>query len=297
MHAFNCALLITGALVVGAVADSARASCPGDLNGDGIVDAADIAAILANWGAPEGDLDGDGVVGGADIGLLLSGWGACAPPCEGYESMNYQGTLVGGAGSPFPPVLISGTVNVLPSSEPQGALIFVVDGTLVFFTLGQGTGTLSFDDGNVYLPSEGPVDLILIDGLPYLIEDVLQEFHDVMANPISPSQWSLASRAALLLSALVETQPYCCNLQASLEEATDLSFAYWAKIGAFSLGGAVVARAVDGCDDFDGCGPSGSTQIGKFAMPCQTTDDLCTKDQFAGPEATFDAVLGLWKGQ
>jgi len=237
------------------------------------------------------------VVGGADIGILLSGWGACAPACDGYETMNYSGTFVGGAGSPFPPVLISGTVNVLPSGEPQGALIFVSDGTLTFFTIGQGTATFSFDEGNVYLPSEAPVDVILIDGLPYLISDVLQEFHDSIANPISPSQWPLASKAALLLAALVETQPYCCNLQGSLEQATDLSFAYWAKLGAFSLGGAVVARAVDGCDDFDGCGPGGSTAVGKFQMPCQTTDDLCTDDKFAGAEATFDAVLGLWEGQ
>ncbi|MBL9150291.1 MAG: hypothetical protein JNM94_16500 [Phycisphaerae bacterium] len=48
---------------------------PGDLTGDGAVDAADLAALLGAWGgvAP-GDLDGDGTVGATDLGLLLGAW-------------------------------------------------------------------------------------------------------------------------------------------------------------------------------------------------------------------------------
>ena len=51
-----------------------------DLNGDGVVDGADMGLLLAMWGvcADPGncpaDLNGDGVVNGADIGLLLVGW-------------------------------------------------------------------------------------------------------------------------------------------------------------------------------------------------------------------------------
>ncbi len=55
--------------------------CPGDFNGDGLVNGADFGGLLAAWGAcpapcPE-DLNGDGQVGGADVGLLLAVWGAC----------------------------------------------------------------------------------------------------------------------------------------------------------------------------------------------------------------------------
>lgn len=52
----------------------------GDLDGNGIVDGADLGFLLASWGpcAPGGpcdaDLTGDGVVDGADLGLLLAAW-------------------------------------------------------------------------------------------------------------------------------------------------------------------------------------------------------------------------------
>lgn len=47
---------------------------PADLNGDGFVDAIDLATLLAGWGTPVGDIDGDSVVGSGDLAVLLSGW-------------------------------------------------------------------------------------------------------------------------------------------------------------------------------------------------------------------------------
>ncbi len=48
----------------------------GDLNGDGVVDGADLGILLNNWGGDGvGDLNGDGVVDGADLGILLNNWG------------------------------------------------------------------------------------------------------------------------------------------------------------------------------------------------------------------------------
>jgi hypothetical protein len=53
----------------------------GDINGDGIVDGADLGLLLIDWGACpvkgpcDGDLNGDGAVNGADLGLLLLNWG------------------------------------------------------------------------------------------------------------------------------------------------------------------------------------------------------------------------------
>jgi FAD/FMN-containing dehydrogenase len=48
-----------------------------DLNGDGVVDGADLGALLSQWGAQGGpaDLNGDGVVDGVDLGKMLAGWG------------------------------------------------------------------------------------------------------------------------------------------------------------------------------------------------------------------------------
>ena len=54
--------------------------CVGDLNGDALVDGADLTVLLGAWGPCAGcpsDLDGDGVVDGADVTVLLSAWGTC----------------------------------------------------------------------------------------------------------------------------------------------------------------------------------------------------------------------------
>lgn len=54
--------------------------CIGDLNGDGVVSASDLPALLNAWGASglnPADLDGDGFVGPADVAELLSYWGSC----------------------------------------------------------------------------------------------------------------------------------------------------------------------------------------------------------------------------
>jgi len=46
-----------------------------DLNGDGRVDAADLAILLNQWGTSgSADIDHDGIVGGSDLGALLNAW-------------------------------------------------------------------------------------------------------------------------------------------------------------------------------------------------------------------------------
>ncbi len=54
-------------------------ACPADLDGNGVVDGADLGQLLGAWGTanPAADLNGDGIVDGADLGILLGGWGSC----------------------------------------------------------------------------------------------------------------------------------------------------------------------------------------------------------------------------
>ncbi|MFQ5806503.1 MAG: hypothetical protein ACE5I3_08640 [Phycisphaerae bacterium] len=65
--------------------DALVLACPGDLDGDGDVDLADLAQLLANYGMTEGatyedgDLDGDGDVDLTDLAALLSVYGAACP--------------------------------------------------------------------------------------------------------------------------------------------------------------------------------------------------------------------------
>jgi hypothetical protein len=50
------------------------AANPADLNGDGVVDGADLGLLLGAWGTAEADLNGDGATDGADLGILLAAW-------------------------------------------------------------------------------------------------------------------------------------------------------------------------------------------------------------------------------
>lgn len=62
--------------VAGALCE-APPRAPGDVDGDGVVGAADLAAVLAAWGTAEAaaDLDGNGVVDGSDLAVVLGHWG------------------------------------------------------------------------------------------------------------------------------------------------------------------------------------------------------------------------------
>lgn len=53
--------------------------CPADLDGNGAVDAGDLATLLGAWGGTGGaaDLDGNGSVDAGDLATLLGAWGPC----------------------------------------------------------------------------------------------------------------------------------------------------------------------------------------------------------------------------
>ncbi len=63
--------------------ESEASACPADVNGDGAVNASDLAELLAAWGVcPAGancpaDIDADGGVGATDLSILLSNWNSC----------------------------------------------------------------------------------------------------------------------------------------------------------------------------------------------------------------------------
>lgn len=56
---------------------AAVVACPADLDGNGGVDASDIAILLGGWGGSSTDVDGNGVTDAADLAVLLGSWGAC----------------------------------------------------------------------------------------------------------------------------------------------------------------------------------------------------------------------------
>lgn len=63
--------------------------CVGDLNGNGAVDATDLAVLLGAWGSgTAADLNLDGVVNATDLALVLGAWGPCATSdcCDAHGS-------------------------------------------------------------------------------------------------------------------------------------------------------------------------------------------------------------------
>ena len=73
---FSVTTLVTVLLEGTSMSGTYEASAvPGDLNGDGVVNGADLGLLLAQFGGPgSGDFDGSGTVNGGDLGLLLSYW-------------------------------------------------------------------------------------------------------------------------------------------------------------------------------------------------------------------------------
>ncbi len=67
--------------IVGPGAITVLAPCASDLNGDGVVDTADLGALIAQFGTPGtgADLNNDNIVDTADLGILIGEFGAICP--------------------------------------------------------------------------------------------------------------------------------------------------------------------------------------------------------------------------
>ncbi|MFO0873330.1 MAG: hypothetical protein U0575_05090 [Phycisphaerales bacterium] len=273
----------------------------GDLNKDCTIDGADLGLLLGAWGATDSvaDLNQDGVVDGGDLGTLLAGWGPCPLECSGYASINVSGEIVGGPGRALPLTVVSGTVDVLPSGEPQGALFMVFQGGAdVVVNLALADVTVLADAHVVTFPANGPPQWASIDGVPMSIPAMLTSFQYDLSSGVTPDAWSTAGRAVLSLAALADLDAFCCDLTMALADATTQSKLFWCKIGTVSVGGSIVAMAQLGCDVMTSeCSGGPTTPIGKFPMPCDALDLVCVDGGFAGPNATFDSVLGVWLGQ
>ena len=76
-------------------------SCTGDIFANGIVDGADLGAMLSYWGprtsdpfSIASDINSDGIINGGDLGLLLSNWGPCSASISGITPT--EGCFLGG---------------------------------------------------------------------------------------------------------------------------------------------------------------------------------------------------------
>jgi formylglycine-generating enzyme required for sulfatase activity len=159
-----CAAVASGLLALPAMAQS----CVGDLFPNGIVDGADLGAMLSYWGprtsdpySIAADLDGNGVINGADLGLVLSNWGPCAATVTGLAPTegcfvggtpititgSYLGTVTAVTVGGVPATNVVATLNQITATTPAGAL----GPAVVRVTTAAGTVTAS--QSFTYMPA------------------------------------------------------------------------------------------------------------------------------------------------
>lgn len=135
----SCSIASAGAAFAGV-----GCTCPGDFDGNAVVDGADLGVLLAGWGQPGTDLNGDGTTNGADLGIMLAGWGFCGAPANDLCS-NAQTLPIGTAPVSVPFCTLSATSSspALPLSDCDNATGAQNDVWFQFVAEGDGTIELS----------------------------------------------------------------------------------------------------------------------------------------------------------
>jgi formylglycine-generating enzyme required for sulfatase activity/subtilisin-like proprotein convertase family protein len=108
----------------------------GDLNLDGLVDGADLGALLSVWGnGGLGDLDGDGTAGGSDLGIILAHWGeAPLPPPTLASVAPPSGPAAGGTEITLTGTNLLGAISVTVGGIAASGVQVVNSTTVTAFT-------------------------------------------------------------------------------------------------------------------------------------------------------------------
>jgi hypothetical protein len=157
--AFSIALTASAAVAGG---DS---TCPGEVNGDGIVDVQDLLQVIGEWGCAgcPSDVNGDGVTDINDLLIVLGDWG-----CE---------TVTG------PQTTLSGVVTNLWTGDPiEGASVTVGLEELTTNQDGEYSGVFPIGQYTVVFEADNYIeyeeDIILFPDVP--------AFLDVALEPVAP---------------------------------------------------------------------------------------------------------------
>jgi len=141
---FQICILSLVALIIGVAAPRVNAQCTGDIYPNGLVDAADLAQLLADWGPCtncSGDIDLDGAVTGNDLGQLLGGWGPCAPFIASVAPA--QGTIIGGTPITILGAYFTGATSVSIGGALATNLVVVSSTTIKAVTPAHAAGSVS----------------------------------------------------------------------------------------------------------------------------------------------------------
>ena len=154
------------AVVSLAIALTASAQCPSDLNGDGFVNGDDLGTMLGAWGPCVGsscpaDLNADGSVDGDDLGTLLGGWGSCATvPTWATLIEAYPDPAVVHDATLRAAITATGLAWRVRDTETQIELVLIPPGT---FQRGCSVSNAHLCSGN-----EGPIHTVTLTNAFYI---------------------------------------------------------------------------------------------------------------------------------
>lgn len=152
ISSFRASTLLSATLL-GGIGGEAHAGnvcpCLGDLTGNGIVDGADIAIVLGNWGACANcglcaaDITGNCVVDGNDLAIVLGAWGPCAqlPPNDLCSNATVVTGFTGSA-NPFCTIGATSSGPAISGCSVPG--ISEISNDVWFRVTAPVTGTLQF---------------------------------------------------------------------------------------------------------------------------------------------------------
>jgi formylglycine-generating enzyme required for sulfatase activity len=137
-------------------------SCTGDIFANGVVNGADLGAMLSYWGprtsdpfSVASDINGDGIINGGDLGALLSNWGPCAASISGViptEGCFVGGTAITITGSYLGTATTVVTVGGVPATDVTANSLTRVTATIPAGILGPATVLVTTAAGTYTAP-------------------------------------------------------------------------------------------------------------------------------------------------
>jgi formylglycine-generating enzyme required for sulfatase activity len=136
--------------------------CTGDIFANGVVNGADLGAMLSYWGprtsdpfSVASDINSDGIINGGDLGALLSNWGPCPASISGITPT--EGCFVGGTaititGSYLGTATTVVTVGGVPATDVTANSLTSVTATTPAGILGPATVLVTTAAGTYTTP-------------------------------------------------------------------------------------------------------------------------------------------------